>query len=432
MVHHPCIFHIGRTDGHPFRPAERGQIKEITYTTMKILLVCKSLPPAVIGGIQTHTWKLSEWLIRLGHEVSILTAGSWRGGIRSERRDGRECIAIPYIPGRKLPFLSKLAEEWAFNRAAQTWLRANAQYFDIVHLQGRSGFTFPGQQTATPVVATFHGLVSVENERSKRSGRPNWDTRWHEHWATYWERNTLRHADACIAVSGEMRREMEVVWPDAMPKTALLPNGVDLPPLQHAISPDTSNHLLFVGRLDRIKGLFIMIEAMKTTHPAIRLTIVGDGPDRSVLEAAIDSAGLRHRVTLTGALPQEKVYEHIHAAFALVLPSFHETQGIVLLEANACGKPVIASDIPGIREVVRQGETGWLFPVGNAQALASYINRTWAQAEESAALGQAGRHHVADCFAWEKIALETERLYGHVLAQKRWAASAAAPTWALC
>lgn len=397
---------------------------------MKILLVCKSLPPTVIGGIQTHTWKLSEWLVRLGHEVSILTAGQWRGGITYERREGRECIAIPYFPGRKLPFLSKLAEEWAFNRAARAWLRTNAQHFDLVHIQGRSGFTFPGLQGATPVVATFHGLVTVENERSGRPGRPNWDTRWHERWATYWERNTLRHADACIAVSGEMRQEMEVVWPGAMPKTTILPNGVDLPPLQHAIHPDTSNNLLFVGRLDRIKGLFTMLEAMKTAHPAIRLTIVGDGPERGALEAAIDSAGLRHRVALTGALPQEKVYEHIHAAFALVLPSFHETQGIVLLEANACGKPVIASDIPGIREVVRQGETGWLFPVGDAQALAAYINRTWERSEESAALGQAGRQHVADCFAWEKIALETERLYGHVLAQKKWAVSAASPIWA--
>lgn len=383
---------------------------------MKILFVCKSLPPAVIGGIQTHTWKLSEWLVRLGHEVSILTAGNWRTGTRSLQREGRNIIEIPYLPGRKLPFLSTWAEDWAFNRAATQWLHHNSASFDIVHVQGRSGFGFAGKQSATPVVATFHGLVSVENERSGRQQQSNLDTRVHERWASFFEKNTLRRADACIAVSREMQHEMEAIAPSAMARTVILPNGVDVP-AQVQSSPD-SKKLLFVGRLDRIKGIFPLVEAMKMVHPEVHLVVVGDGPDRAQLEQQIQTLGLTDRISLIGAQPSERVFEQIQDSFALVLPSFHETQGIVLLEANACAKPVIASDIPGIREVVRQGETGWMVPAGAPRELAAAINRVYNYPEDAQMMGETGRQHVSEKFSWEKIALETERLYGQVLAQK--------------
>lgn len=419
MAHHPRIFCPRCTDGHQFGEKTTDLIAQ-KNASMKILFVCKSLPPAVIGGIQTHTWKLSEWLVRMGHEVSILTAGNWRMGTRSLQCDGRTLIEIPYLPGRKLPFLSTWAEEWAFNRAATQWLRRNSQAFDIVHVQGRSGFCFSGKQGATPVVATFHGLVSVENERSGRHVNANFDTRLHEYWATFFEKKTLRRADACIAVSREMLHEIESVESTAVARTTILPNGVDVPAEfpTPADSFTMSKNLLFVGRLDRIKGIFPLIEAMKSVRPDVRLVMVGDGPERAALERTIAQSGLKDRISLMGALPSEQVFEHIRSSFALVLPSFHETQGIVLLEANACGKPVIASDIPGIREVVRQGETGWMVTAGDPLELAAAINRVHNYPADARLMGETGRQHVSEKFSWKKIALETERLYGRVLAQK--------------
>jgi len=224
----------------------------------------------------------------------------------------------------------------------------------------------------------------------------------------------------CIAVSQEMLLEMEAVQPGMTARTMILPNGVDIP--GESPVPDnpaaTSKNLLFVGRIDRIKGIFVLVEAMKSTHPDIHLTMVGSGPYQAELERRILAAGLRDRITLTGALPQKQVFEKIQASFALVAPSFHETQGIVLLEANACGKPVIASDIPGIREVVLHGQTGWMIPAGDAAHLTDAINHFYKNPIEAAAMGEAGRLHVQEKFAWEKIALETERIYGEVMAQK--------------
>lgn len=319
-----------------------------------------------------------------------------------------------------MPFFGTFFEEWAFNFAAARWLKKHAADFDLIHLQGRSGFTFPGKQEKTPVVATFHGLISIENQRSGRHEKPSLGLWLHEKWATFFEKKALRQADACIAVSQEMLRSMLEICPKVAEKTHILPNGVDVPtgtPVPKSQNLPTKN-LLFVGRLDPIKGIFPLVEAMKNVPLEVQLVMVGDGPARAELENAISVAGLRHRVFLTGALPSEQVFEKIRQSFALVLPSFYETQGIVLLEANACGKPVIASDIAGIREVVRQDETGWMVPVGDPAALASCITRLFEKPDEVARLGEAGRRHVREKFSWEKIALETERFYGQVLAEK--------------
>lgn len=382
---------------------------------MKILFVCKSLPPRVAGGIQTHTWKLSGWLHKLGHEVSILCAGSVRLGEQSSQREGRHIIEIPYLPGRKLPFLADFVEEWAFNRAASQWLRRHAAEFDVVHVQGRSGFTFPGRQSQTPLVATFHGLLSLENRHKNAHGFAHW---LHGKWAGFFEKNTLRRADACIAVSPEMRDEMEAVLPGAASRTHIIPNGVDVP--KHLPQPDPTdpNLLLFVGRLCRLKGLFPLVEAMQKVPQHVHLVMIGDGEERHALGQAIVEAGLHDRVLFTGSLPSEEVFEWLHRAWALVLPSFHETQGIVLLEANACGKPVVASDLPGTRSVVQQGENGLLVQPGDVAHLAAAIRQVFADPDLARQMGRKGRQIATENFSWEKIALETERLYGSLLAEK--------------
>ncbi len=385
---------------------------------MKILFVCKSLPPAVSGGIQTHTWKLTEWLVKMGHEVSILTAGSWKKGTQQFEREGRNIIELAYLPGRKSPIMPLFAEELAFNITATQWLKRNQKDYDIVHIQGRSGFGISSHRGKTPMIATFHGLVSVENERSGRNQNFRFGTWLHEKWATFFEQKTMLRADMCIAVSREMLHAMEENIANIGNKTAILPNGVDTDDAMMSAPRKVSNTLLFVGRLDPIKGVFPLVEAMKLTRPEMHLVMIGDGPSRVALEQSIAEAGLQSRITLLGALPSEQVFAHIKASFALVLPSFHETQGIVLLEANACKVPVVASDIPGIREVVRQGETGWMSPVGNAALMAASINRLFDDPDEAFCMGEAGYHHVKDKFAWEKIAIETERLYGQVLASR--------------
>lgn len=388
---------------------------------MKVLLVCKSLPPHLSGGIQTHTWKLSEWLMHLGHSVTLLTAGSMRKGLVVSEKEGRMVIELPYLPGRRMPIAGKWAEEWAFNHAARQWLRRNAQQYDIVHLQGRSGFMAAGRIRNVPVVQTIHGLIGVENRHGKVSRLSD---RLHQRWATYWERRALEHVHALIAVSQETLHNIRALSVHSVHKTRIISNGVELP--RQSFRPE-GYYFLFIGRLCRIKGIYPLVEAMKRLPEHIRLVMIGDGPERAGLEQAIESAGLQARIQLTGALPQDAVFAYLKHAKALVLPSFFETQGIVLLEAAAFGKPVVATAVGGIPEVVDSLETGLLVPPDNPGALAAAISYLETQPEEAARMGENGRRRVQSHFTWEKIARQTEALYSEVLAGWNTSDGAAAP-----
>lgn len=341
-----------------------------------------------------------------------------RAGVCQSYEDGRTLLQIPFFPGRKLPFLKDLAEELAFNHAASRWVKKHAAQFDIVHVQGRSGFTLPGRIGDTPVISTFHGLVSVENKMSGPAARKSLSTRLHETWATWYERKALNRSDAVIAVSQEMLDELHQLAPGIDFPAKIISNGVDLiPDAETMVQPDPKL-LLFVGRLHLIKGVYTLIESMKQADPDLKLVMVGDGPERTNLEHEIRKAGLSDRIQLTGALNQTQVFQWLQRAAALVVPSFHETQGIVLLEAFTSKKTVIASNIPAIRDIVQPGVNGLLFTPGQSDELTRCMAWIGHNPVQAAIMGRNGQALVAERFDWEQIALETERLYGQVLAAR--------------
>lgn len=382
---------------------------------MKILYVCKSLPHTYQGGIQTHIWKLSEWMIRLGHKVSILTAGSMKKGLKRRHMEGREIIELPYFPGRRLPALKTTLEEYSFNRSARKWLIENQSDYDIVHLQGRSGNLFlkNRRDLKVPVVNTLHGLVKIEQDRAK--GRQiDFDQKLHRHMATWMENMALSNADALIPVSLEMQSELDVRNALLKQKSVQIYNGIDVPNELNNI-PTDSDLLLFVGRLTEIKGIFPLVEAMKNVRRDIRLVMIGDGDARPALEEKIKEAGLEHRIQLTGALNGELVQAWIERSAALILPSYHETQGIVLMEANALAKPVIAMDLGGMSEVVEHFENGLLMPDHKPLTISGAVNFLFENRTLMAEMGLKGRRMMQQKFSWEKIAEKTEDLYGRLL-----------------
>ena len=158
---------------------------------------------------------------------------------------------------------------------------------------------------------------------------------------------------------------------------------------------------------------------MEHTNTNIELTISGDGPERERLVQYIDSKGLTHRVTLTGALGEADVIKHIDESRALILPSFHESRGIVLMEANVRCKPVIASNIPGINEVVTDGINGLLFPVGEAKEMAIAIDKVFSSLSEAVRMGITGRQRMEHDFSWQCVAARTEALYQSLIGESK-------------
>jgi len=173
--------------------------------------------------------------------------------------------------------------------------------------------------------------------------------------------------------------------------------GVD--PDAYPAASGTGDQLVFVGRLAAVKGLPVLFQALaqaRRTRPGLRLTLIGDGPDRAVLKDEARTLGLD--ATFLGYRAPAEVAQVLATADALVLPSFAEGVPVVLMEAMAARLPVIATRVAGVPELVEHGIMGLLVPPGDADALASAILTLMADPALRAAMGAAGQAQVARAF----------------------------------
>lgn len=184
------------------------------------------------------------------------------------------------------------------------------------------------------------------------------------------------HADFVAVQSPAIGEELTAVFTqrggkptadELRKKIFVLPNGISPVTPRHA----AGSGVVFIGRLTAQKGVNVLIDAMRQC-PDEHLTIVGDGPDRAALERS--ASGLRN-VTFTGMLSHAQAQQRLSQAMVLVLPSRHEGQPNVLMEAMSLGVPVIASRVGGVADLVSDGETGLLTAPGDAHAIASGIRR---------------------------------------------------------
>ena len=154
-------------------------------------------------------------------------------------------------------------------------------------------------------------------------------------------------------------------------------------------------HVVFVGRLDPVKGVTLLLEAfaaVKARHPQARLTVAGDGPARSRLEARARDLGLE--VAFPGYLDEAQVADLLASAAMLVLPSFAEGLPVVLMEALASRIPVIATQVAGVSELVVDGVSGLIVPPGDVAGLARAMDRLLGDPDLRARMGEAGRARV--------------------------------------
>ena len=157
----------------------------------------------------------------------------------------------------------------------------------------------------------------------------------------------------------------------------------------------------FIGRLDPIKRIGDLIDAMQWLDPAVELHIYGEGAERATLQATIDRVGLAPRVRLHGAIARADAA--LAAIDLLALPSMAEGFGLVLIEAMAAGVPVVATDVPGIRDVVLHDQTGVLVPVASPKALAGAIAALLSDPQRRATLAAAALTDVRRRFSWETV-----------------------------
>src|SRR3989442_1294720 len=233
----------------------------------------------------------------------------------------------------------------------------------------------------------------------------------------------LRTSDQVVAISSATAREITNVVPVSVrviPYTVGFPETAAGPSLPRA---GDSFLILFVGSLVERKGVRYLIDALPLL-PAQRhakLVIIGDGAERSRLEAQVRERGLQHRVEVRGRVAEQELRRAYAAASVLVLPAIVDARGdteglgVVLLEAMSYGVPVIGSDLGGITDIVVDGQTGLLVPPQDSAALAAALERLATDRDLARRLGEAGAGHVRRHFSWPAIIAQWEECYLAVL-----------------
>lgn len=355
------------------------------------------------GGVNGHIARLAHCLRQWGHQVHILAPSS--------RPPGEP--HLPYLVplGRPIRIASGGATAritlsfWLVEKVRDT-LQRNA--YHIVHLHE------PFTPFLPLCVLSFSKSVNIGTFHAYH-GRSRFYP-----WAKPVLRLWAKRLHGRTAVSEPARRFVARYFPYPY---RVIPNGVDVehfataPPLPQFM--DGKVNLLFVGRLEKRKGLRYLVGAfarLKWRYPHLRLIVVGPGaPDRESL-LRIGASGVEDVVFVGGVsysdLPRYYRSAHIFCAPATEKESF----GIVLLEAMAAGRPIVASAIEGYRWVVRHGQEALLVPPKDEAALAGAIGTLLEDPALAHRLAEGGRRR-AEEFRWEKIARETLDYYCEVRGQ---------------
>jgi glycosyltransferase involved in cell wall biosynthesis len=229
--------------------------------------------------------------------------------------------------------------------------------------------------------------------------------RWH-----WWVQRVAQHRADRVIVPSPSVADVAHRWagvPDA--KIAIVHNGIDIPDAPPAApSPQLPHRVVFLGRLDPVKRLPDLLAAMPRLRGFARLDIYGEGSQRPLLERRIETLGLRESVTLHGAVNHPA--EALRGAELLVLPSEAEGFGMVLIEAMVAGVPIVATDAPGIRDVVRDGVTGLLVPVGAPAAMAAGIRNVLEDQNLRHSMIAAAWADVQKRFTWHAAIAQYRRL----------------------
>lgn len=176
--------------------------------------------------------------------------------------------------------------------------------------------------------------------------------------------------------------------------------------------PGGPRRLVAIGRLVEQKGQLALIQAMAQVQEDLHLTVIGDGEMRGEIEALIAALHQSDRITLTGWVDEARIKAELAKAHALIMPSFAEGLPMVVMEAMAAARPVIATYIAGTPELVREGETGWLVPAGDVAALAEAMRALIARPHtDLCQMGDAARSRV---LARHDVATEAAKLAHHM------------------
>lgn len=373
---------------------------------MRICIYTDSALPK-LGGQELVVDALARQFLDLGHEPVVLAPNPRRAVALNDH-------ALPYRVQRHPRFLSTRYLVGYYQRYVRGLHRRWP--FDVLHCHNvyPSGYvgTLARRSLGVPVVITSHGDARPDNFRFRKPGL-------RERFV-----QTLQNADTLIAISEFLAQSYRQLCPRHAP-IVQIPNGVCLEEyaavmgdtrLPFGLSPQ--NYLVFLGRLAHRKGVDVLLDAYGQIPEERRLPllIVGDGEERAALESQAARLGLPGHVHFAGARRgEDKIRLLQHARFAVLPTRTWEGMPLVALEAYAAGCPVIATNAPGLREVVQPGRTGCLVNCDRPSELAAAITSLLSQPALVQEMRRNVREYIAD-YNWRSVAQRHVTLFEEMLA----------------
>jgi len=409
---------------------------------MRVGLFTREFPPHVYGGAGVHVDYLSR---ELAKEISV-EVHCWG---RQSSDDGNLHVrgAEPWeeITRRSAGKFKGALEALSLNLTQVKDLTG----IDIVHTHtwyvSMAGY-FAKKLYSLPFVLTTHSLEPLRAWKAEQLGGGYAMSSW-------MERTAILDADAIIAVSEATRGDIRRAYPQVKPERIhVIYNGVDVTEYQqtsetkaltdYGVDP-AKPYVLFVGRITRQKGVTHLLDAIRYLPRETQVVLCAGAPDSEEIATEVrqkaEQASRQHPniIWIEKMVTKEEAIQLYSHARVFCCPSVYEPFGIVNLEAMACSAPVVASAIGGIKEVVVNGETGYLVPFDQdpvtgfpqhperfARDFAAALHRLLDDPERCRSFGDAGRRRAKETFSWTGIAQQTIRLYKQLI--EHWRVSSGA------
>jgi alpha-maltose-1-phosphate synthase len=401
---------------------------------VKVLFLTNEYPPYVYGGAGVHVDYLSHELAK-AVPIEVRCFGDQKSENGNLKVRGFDLETSDFACPKPLQSV------FAAIRRCTDFNTAGIDA-DLVHCHtwySHFGGILAKQNYGLPLVITVHSLEPLRPwKREQLAGGYDF---------TLWlERTALEMADAVVAVSGETKKDIERLFRVKPDRLHVIHNGIDLEEyhcvdssaalVRHKIDQQRP-YLLFVGRITRQKGIVHLVRAIQFMDPGFQIVLCAGAPDTPEIAEEMKSAVAEAKkkradiIWIEEMVNKKAVIELYSHAAVFCCPSIYEPFGIINLEAMACETAVVASAVGGIKEVVVEGETGFLVPLEQMKEspfepidpekferdLAARINQLMADEALRVRFGKAGRKRVEENFGWSAIAKETIALYRRLLSR---------------
>lgn len=402
---------------------------------MKTLFLTNEYPPYIYGGAGVHVEYLTRELAKL-MPVEVRCFG--------DQRYQRENLQVKGFGFEEQAFRNTNKKLRSPMQALSRCVGFCAEPVDADMVHCHTWYTHFGGILAkktygVPLIITTHSLEPLRPWKREQLGL-GYDL------SCWIEKTALEMADGVIAVSESMKRDVLELFAVDPRRVRVIYNGIDMEEYRpvsaiealHRFSIDPRlPYVLFVGRITRQKGIIHLINAIKYLHPDTQVVLCAGAPDTKEIAQEMEH-GVRaiqethNRVLwITEILDKPTLVELYSNAAVFCCPSIYEPFGIIILEAMACGTPVVASAVGGIREVVMDGVTGIQVALDQftespfepkdadrfARDLAASINRLISDEGLRRKMGEAARNRAVELFSWRAIARQVHEYYQELVAR---------------